>query len=292
MQNLKDKNLYYVGGVVRDEFLGTKSFDVDFCYEGNAIEFAKRKKLNIIKENPSFGTVKINYNGKEIDIASTREESYPRAGHLPVITRIGCSLEDDLKRRDFTANSMAKNTLTGEIFDPFRGIDDIKAKQLRVLHSKSFIDDPSRIIRGLKFSVRFGFKLSKETEALQKEYLNNVNYDMSMHRLKKELDETFNLNIGEAFNKFTSLNMINLFEKKYNPLNINGAIIEKTIKEYNLKECGIIYYGCLGLDSDSLPFSRKEKRILEWAKRLEEEPSNNNTPKESIIIAKLRSEVI
>ena len=76
---IKDKNLYLVGGVVRDEILGTTSFDIDYCYEGNAIEFAQ--KFDIIKTNPDFGTVRIAYNNKEIDIASTRTETYPKAGH-------------------------------------------------------------------------------------------------------------------------------------------------------------------------------------------------------------------
>ena len=98
---LKDKNLYYVGGVVRDEILNTPSFDIDYCYEGNAIEFAQN--LNVIKTNPDFGTVRVLCEGKEIDIASTREESYPYAGHLPVVPTIGCPLRDDLKRRDFTS---------------------------------------------------------------------------------------------------------------------------------------------------------------------------------------------
>ena len=69
---LQDKNLYYVGGVVRDEILGTKSFDTDFCYEGDAIEFAKKQGLNIIKTNEAFGTVRVLFENKEIDIKNVR----------------------------------------------------------------------------------------------------------------------------------------------------------------------------------------------------------------------------
>ena len=75
---LKDGNLYYVGGVVRDEYLKTPNFDIDYCYEGNAIEFAQKNELNIVKANQAFGTVRIINGDKEIDIASTRIESYPR----------------------------------------------------------------------------------------------------------------------------------------------------------------------------------------------------------------------
>ena len=188
---LKDKNLYYVGGVVRDELLNCKSFDIDYCYEGDAIEFAKT--FNILKRNESFGTVRILLENKEIDIASTRVETYPRAGHLPLVGKIGCSLREDLARRDFTINAMAKNTITNQIIDYYDGQKDIQEKRIRVLHDKSFIDDPSRIIRALKFSVRFGFDLDEHTRGLQIAYLNNINYDVSYHRLKKELKELFSL---------------------------------------------------------------------------------------------------
>ena len=114
---LKDKNLYYVGGIVRDEILGIKNFDTDYCYEGNAIEFAQNLGLNIVKENPNFGTVRVLLNDEEIDIASTRTEIYPKVGHLPKVKNIGCSLYEDLKRRDFTINAMAKRTTDGEIVD-------------------------------------------------------------------------------------------------------------------------------------------------------------------------------
>ena len=193
---IKDKNLYYIGGVVRDEILGIDSLDIDYCYEGNAVDFAQG--LNIIKTNPDFGTVRVKTGSEEIDIASTRTETYPKVGHLPVIEKIGCSLSEDLSRRDFTINAMAKNTLSGEIIDLFGGLNDIRDKQIRVLHDRSFIEDPSRIIRALKFAVRFKFELEENTKKLQDEYLENINYDLSFHRLKKELKETFNLNKKEA----------------------------------------------------------------------------------------------
>ena len=165
---IKDKNLYYVGGVVRDKLLGLNSIDIDYCYEGNAIDFSR--KFNIIKTNPDFGTVRVLLDNKEIDIASTRVEIYPKEGHLPVVNKIGCSLKDDLSRRDFSINAMAKNTLTGELVDYFEGLADIKNKKLIVLHERSFIEDPSRILRGLKFSIRFGFELDNTTLNLQKQF--------------------------------------------------------------------------------------------------------------------------
>ena len=203
--NLKDQNLYCIGGIVRDEILGLPSFDIDLTYNGDAIKFVKNlPNAEIIQINEPFGTVRIKLGGKEIDIASTRSESYPQKGHLPIVDKIGCTLKEDVMRRDFTINAMAKSTLTGEIIDYAGGLHDIKTKTLRVLHDNSFIDDPTRILRMLKFAIRFGFEPDEHTQKLQDEYLANINYDMSYQRLKKELMETFNLNIYEAFKRFVN----------------------------------------------------------------------------------------
>ena len=284
MDILQDKNLYYVGGVVRDEILGVQSFDTDYCYEGNAIDFAKKNNLNIIKENPDFGTVRVLFNGKEIDIASTREETYPFSGHLPVVKNIGCPLKDDLKRRDFRINAIAKNTLTNEIFDPFNGKSDIEKKIIRVLHDKSFVDDPTRIVRALKFAVRFGFDLEPHTKELQDKYLSDINYDMSYHRLKKELVETFNLNRADAFDIFISENIYKLLGKNQKTINLKGQKIQKAVNGTKFTPW-IIYMSFFNLEN--LPLTRQEKRIIEWAERLHAEKPSNNTPPESILINKL-----
>lgn len=261
--NLRDKNLYYVGGVVRDEILGIPSFDTDYCYEGNAIEFSK--SFNVIKKNPDFGTVRIIVDNKEIDIASTREETYPREGHLPIVKRIGCPLKDDLKRRDFTINALAKNTLTGEITDYFNGLGDIKEKQLRVLHNNSFREDPSRIIRGLKFSVRFNFSLDKHTEDLQTEYLNNINYDMSYHRLKKELKETFDLNKQEAYDIFVKKNIYKLLGKNQEIPTIKGEA-ESLIKEFGSEHKWLVFLGLFNLENFEL--TSEEAEIISGFNRI------------------------
>ena len=286
-KNVNDEKLYYVGGVVRDEFLSVDNLDVDLCYEGNAIEFAYNNipSDNIIKVNPEFGTVRIKIDNKEFDIASTRTESYPKKGHLPQITKIGCSLEEDLKRRDFTINSIAKRTTDGKIIDYFGGINDIKEKKLKVLHNNSFIDDPTRIIRGLKFSVRFGFDLDKHTYTLQEQYLDNINYDMSYHRLKKELVETFNLNKAEVLDKFINSKMYKLLGENQNTPLINSKAVENVLMGYKTEYCWLIYLSIFNLSN--LPLTRAEKKILDWKERLKYEQPTNNTPKESIIISEL-----
>ena len=268
---IKDKNLYYIGGVVRDEILGIPSFDVDFCYEGNAIEFSKN--FNVIKTNPDFGTVRIIFEDQEIDIASTRTETYPKLGHLPIVSNIGCSLKDDLSRRDFTINAMAKNTVTGEIVDYFNGLEDLKNKQLKVLHNKSFIEDPSRILRALKFAVRFDFELSNETKRLQEEYLNNINYDMSYHRIKKELKETFNLNRDIAYNRFIEQNIYKLLGENQTIPNLSTSI-EDLIKKYQPENIWLVYAGLFDLGNFEL--TSEEKNIVDNYNKIKNQKFNTD----------------
>ncbi|MBO6273191.1 CCA tRNA nucleotidyltransferase [bacterium] len=262
MQTLKDEKLYYIGGVVRDSILGHKSFDIDITYQGNAIEYCKSLEEKgvgeIIKINEPFGTVRMIIDGEEIDIASTRNEIYEKKGHLPTVTEIGCSLKSDVMRRDFTINALAKSTLTDEIIDYVGGLEDINNKILKVLHENSFIDDPTRIIRGLKFSVRFGFKLEEKTEKLQKDYLNNINYDMSYKRVKKELIETFNLNSQKAYDEFFNQKIYKLIsEKEIIPPKYN---IEKLVNEHMPKHVWLVYLGWMNLEK--LPFTKEEQKII------------------------------
>ncbi|MBR1424302.1 CCA tRNA nucleotidyltransferase [bacterium] len=258
---LKDKNLYYVGGVVRDELLGKKSFDTDLVYEGNAIDFASKiENAEILKINEQFGTVRIKINGEQIDIASTRNEKYPQKGHLPKVFDLGCRLKDDVLRRDFTINAMAKSTYDGKIIDYTSGLEDIKDRKIRVLHDKSFIDDPTRIVRGLKFAVRFGFELDEHTQKLQDEYLENINYDMSYKRLKKELIETFNLNSQKAFERFIKQGIYKLISPE--EFILPNVDIENLVRQYNPENIWLIYVGLLP-DISNLPLTKIEKKIVE-----------------------------
>lgn len=271
--NLKDKNLYYIGGVVRDEILGHKSFDIDITYVGDAIEFAKTiPDAQILQINEPFGTVRIKMNGEEIDIASTRCETYPQKGHLPVVGDIGCSLKEDVLRRDFTINALTKSTLTGEIIDYTKGLEDIKTKTLRILHDNSFIDDPTRIVRALKFSVRFGFELEPHTKKLQDEYLSNINYDMSYKRLKKELVETFNLNSWTAFERFIEQGIYKLIAPcEFTLPTVN---LEELINLYNPIYPWIIYVGLLP-DISNLPLTKSEKKIVDDYKKILNQVQND-----------------
>ena len=278
--NIKDTSnkLFFIGGVVRDELLGRESFDIDITYVGNAIEYCS-KFGEVIQVNPDFGTVRVNIGGREVDFASTRSESYPRKGHLPVVEKIGCTLKEDVMRRDFTINALAKSVTTGEIVDYTGGLEDLKNKKLRVLHDESFIDDPTRIIRALKFSVRFGFDLDEHTRKLQEDYLANINYDMSYKRVKKELIETFNHRfspssafqapspaIGEkgiyqlAFEKFINEKIYKLVTP--NDVELPSVNIEKLINKYEPENIWLIYVGVLR-DLSRLPLTKIEQKILD-----------------------------
>ena len=285
--------LYLVGGVVRDELLGIKSLDVDIVYEGSVIEdietlrqsqknvllnlFQKLYDINIqpekndievVRTNPDFGTVRVKLSGLEVDIASTRTERYDRKGHLPQVEKIGCSLQEDVMRRDFTVNSLYKSLSTGEIFDFTGGLEDLKNKKLKILHDKSFIDDPTRIIRALKFSHRFGFELDDKTLELRDEYLKNINYDLCYKRIKKELIETLSLNSDKVFKRFIKEKIYKLITENDVELPANSP--EQLIKKYTPKSENIwlIYAGVLR-DLSRLELTRKEQKILDDFKELE-----------------------
>lgn len=266
--NLKDNpKLYYVGGVVRDELLGRESLDVDIVYEGNAIEDCASIG-EVIRVNPDFGTIRVKVQGREVDIASTRTERYDNKGHLPQVEKIGCTLKEDVLRRDFTVNSLYKSISTGEILDFTGGLEDLRNKKLRILHDKSFVDDPTRIIRALKFSHRLGFELEDYTKKLRDEYLENIDYDMCFKRIKKELIETLGLNSDELFEKFINEKIYKLVTPK--EVKLPSAGIENLVNKYSLNSDNIwlIYTGVL-LDLSRLELTRKEQKILDDFNELE-----------------------
>ncbi len=166
-------NAYAVGGFVRDMILGRKNLDVDIVVEGDGIALAKQlgKVLNArVHVYEKFQTaVLILKNGFKFDVASARTEVYKSPGSLPEVD--SAPLRKDLMRRDFTINTLAVSLNPdkfGKLIDFFNGYKDIKEKKIRVLHSLSFVEDPTRIIRALRFAVRFRFDIGKHTEKLIK----------------------------------------------------------------------------------------------------------------------------
>ncbi len=163
--------VYAVGGFVRDLLLNQKNLDVDIVVEGNAIEFARvfAQQFNCrVRSHEKFITAVIIFSdGFKVDIASTRTEYYLEPGALPLVE--AASIKSDLYRRDFTINTIAlslnKDTF-GELLDCFGAQRDLHDKAIRVLHNLSFVEDPTRAFRAVRFEQRLGFKLGMHTERL------------------------------------------------------------------------------------------------------------------------------
>jgi tRNA nucleotidyltransferase (CCA-adding enzyme) len=169
--------VYLVGGAVRDLLLGRGRADIDLVVEGDATALAERLGAEVVSHE-RFATAKVRLDGHELDIASARSESYPHPGALPVVEP-AATIEEDLRRRDFTINAMAI-PLLGEphLIDPCDGRADVASKRLRVLHPRSFEDDPTRAIRAARYAARFGFELEPETaELLRRADLETVSAD-------------------------------------------------------------------------------------------------------------------
>ena len=166
-----DYDAYVVGGFVRDLFLYRKNEDIDIVIEGDGISFAKKyaKIVNArIHAYEKFGTaVIICPDGFKIDVASARMEYYKFPAALPTVEM--SSIKLDLFRRDFTVNTLAiqlNPDKFGIMIDFFSGQRDIKEKTIRVLHNLSFVEDPTRVFRAIRFEQRFSFRIGKLTAGL------------------------------------------------------------------------------------------------------------------------------
>ena len=164
---------YVVGGFVRDLFLYRDNEDIDIVIEGNGIEFAKKyARLNNarIHTYEKFGTAVVTFaDGFKVDVATARMEYYRFPADLPNVEM--SSIKLDLFRRDFTINTLAvqlNDVKFGILIDFFAAQKDIKEKVIRILHNLSFVEDPTRIFRAIRFEQRFGFTIGKLTSGLIK----------------------------------------------------------------------------------------------------------------------------
>ncbi len=164
-------NTYLVGGIVRDVLLRIPNYDIDIVVDGDGIELGRRLARRMdarLETHKKFMTaVLVLKNGLHIDIATSRVEYYHEPAQLPSVE--SGSIKQDLARRDFSINTLAislnrKNF--GEILDFFGGSRDLKNRRIRVLHKMSFVEDPTRIFRAVRFENRLGFRMDKHTEAL------------------------------------------------------------------------------------------------------------------------------
>ena len=209
--------LYLVGGPLRDLLLGRPSLDVDLAVEGDAITLATKAAAELnakARTHAAFGTATLIVNARDparaevskhraeqsaaqptltVDIATARAETYERPGALPTVRR--ASIEDDLRRRDFTVNAMAlrlTGPARGEVIDPFGGCEDLQAGLIRILHDRSFQDDATRILRAARYEARFGFRIDEQAVAALKRdlaYLGTISGARLRHELERILEE-------------------------------------------------------------------------------------------------------
>jgi len=184
---------YIVGGPVRDILLDRKNHDLDFVVEGNAIEFAEALNKTLkgrLKTHRAFYTATIEFKKQRIDLATARSEVYKKIAAYPDVTP--GFIKDDLFRRDFTVNAMAvsiNRKSFGELIDFYNGLNDLKKGVVKVLHDKSFMDDPTRIFRAVRFAVRLKFRIDSRTKKLMKEsILAGCLGEVNRGRIKKEVE--------------------------------------------------------------------------------------------------------
>ncbi len=190
------QNLYLVGGVVRDLLLERPNYDLDLVLEGDAIGLARRLAAagyGKVTAHHRFGTASLSWAGWGVDLAMARRETYDRPGALPSVAP--GTIRDDLFRRDFTVNAMAIELGAGpygRLLDLYGGEKDLREKQLRVLHEKSFIDDATRIWRALRYEQRLDFRLEPATRRWLKRdlpYLDTISGDRIRNELELALRE-------------------------------------------------------------------------------------------------------
>ena len=185
--------VYAVGGFVRDLLLDIPTLDVDLVVEGGGIRFARaiaQQYKARVATHKRFGTATVTLaDGQNLDVATARTESYDSPGALPTVRR--SSIREDVRRRDFTINTLAIRLNTdhlGDLADLHGGLRDLQNKTIRVLHGLSFIDDPTRVFRAIRFEQRLGFQLDQDTVVLMKEAVNmKICHRLSPSRLSAEL---------------------------------------------------------------------------------------------------------
>jgi tRNA nucleotidyltransferase (CCA-adding enzyme) len=230
--------LYAVGGFVRDTLLGRPTEDLDLVVEGDVLDLASavaRQYGAKVVSHDKYMTASVRFpDGGKLDIARARREVYCRPAALPEVAE--SDLKSDLYRRDFTINSLAirlTSDLRGAVIDFFGGLQDLEAGQIRVLHNHSFFDDPSRILRAIRFEQRLGFTIEPNTRQLMKAALEADALSLTRpERLKEELK----LSLSESdpvkvLDRFENLKVLSLIHPE---LKFRGKVKERTQRALEL----------------------------------------------------------
>src|ERR1700689_4525061 len=200
--------LYLTGGAIRDIISGFTIRDLDFTVQGNPLKLQKdfeRAGEQIAGHEEDVRTLFLVLPGNvRGEIGMARTEHYEKVGGPPVIPP--ASIQEDLRRRDFTVNSMALSLNDGSrglLLDPFNGVADIEAKVLRILHNYSFVEDPSRLIRAARFAARFHWPLEERTQARydaakENNYIEYLNKRMIGYELEQLAHEDDPIHIARA----------------------------------------------------------------------------------------------
>jgi len=235
-------NAYVVGGFVRDVllYLNKNEFDIDIVVEGNGIHFANKLAASLnarISPHEKFNTAVVSLeDGLKIDVATARTEFYSSPAALPEIEM--SSLKLDLYRRDFTINTLAvqlNTTNYGKLIDYFFGQRDLKDKVVRIIHNLSFVEDPTRIFRAVRFEQRFNFKIGKFTEKLIKnaidmEFFKRLSGPRVFSELKYILMEE---NPLPAIERIASFGLFHAIHSEFEFSDRNREIIESSQKTIN-----------------------------------------------------------
>ena len=210
--------VYLVGGAVRDLLLGRANLDVDLVVEGDGIAFARAAAEAFegaaIKAHAPFGTACIALpDGKKVDVATARTEHYERPAALPTVAF--STLKQDLARRDFSVNCLALRVDPGgrgQLVDFFGARADLARQALRVLHNLSFVEDPTRVLRAVRFERQLGFRLEPESEAYARYALATGAFDgLGGERNKAELRRILALaDVGPAVARMAELGALRL----------------------------------------------------------------------------------
>jgi len=203
--------LYLTGGAIRDIISGFTIRDLDFTVQGNPLKLQKdfeRAGAQLAGHDEDVRTLFLVLPGNvRAEIGMARSESYEKAGKPPVISP--ASIQEDLRRRDFTVNAMALSLNEGSrglLLDPFNGVADIEAKLLRILHNYSFVEDPSRLIRAARFAARFHWPLEERTQqrydsAKENKYIEHISRSAVGHEMAQLAHEDDPLNVVRALEK-------------------------------------------------------------------------------------------
>ncbi len=214
--------LYAVGGCVRDGLLRTVCRDIDLVVEADALPLARaavKRWGGSFTVFDRFGTVRLILKGEfRIDIARARTETYPRPAALPIVNP--ATISEDLKRRDFAINAMARKVTAsgmGPLIDPFGGVQDLKARRLRILHPMSFQDDPTRIFRAARYAGRLAFSLDTGTvQRLRAAVRKGLPSKLSRERVRQELVRILEeKDPGSAMRRLRSWKLFPVFHPRF-----------------------------------------------------------------------------